>query len=183
VTDRQELDDQVYIGGYLDRWPSDSLSDTVKATTFQRYEQITRLHLKPTLGRVKLKTMTPAHVRSLPQDSVGDAWTCDYSHDSRHVLARTAEHAGSGCSNGRGPFVVYCCQSPRTQCRGLSAVCGRKRLFAGSIACAGGGTRTHTILRSPDFESGASTNSATPAREPHYYTNAQRSFVVSSVLP
>jgi SWI2/SNF2 ATPase/Phage integrase, N-terminal SAM-like domain len=66
VTDRQELDDQIYIGGYLDRWPSDSLSDTVKATTFQRYEQITRLHLKPTLGRVKLKTMTPAHVRSLP---------------------------------------------------------------------------------------------------------------------
>src|SRR5215218_11063685 len=30
-------------------------------------------------------------------------------------------------------------------------------------ASAGGGTRTHTTLRPPDFESGASTNSATPA--------------------
>ena len=95
MTDRQELDDQIYIGGYLDRWPSDSLSDTVKATTFQRYEQITRLHLKPTLGRVKLKTMTPAHVRSLPQDSVGDAWTCDYSHNSRHVLPNMRDRAAA----------------------------------------------------------------------------------------
>src|SRR5829696_2500391 len=94
---------------------------------------------------------------------------------------------GIGLQQWKRPFrsllLPYCCQSPRTQCRGLSAVCGKKRLFAGSIACAGGGTRTHTILRSPDFESGASTNSATPAREPHHYTNAQRSFVVSSVLP
>ena len=30
---------------------------------------------------------------------------------------------------------------------------------------AGGGARTHTILRSLDFESSASANSATPARE------------------
>src|SRR5829696_5699468 len=35
--------------------------------------------------------------------------------------------------------------------------------FAGDSYCAGGGTRTHTRLPSPDFESGASTNSATPA--------------------
>jgi hypothetical protein len=28
-----------------------------------------------------------------------------------------------------------------------------------------GGTRTHTLLRAPDFESGASTNSTTPATD------------------
>jgi integrase len=54
---------------YLDRWLSDSVSDTVKATTFERYEQITRLHLKPTIGRVKLKTLTPAHARGLPREA------------------------------------------------------------------------------------------------------------------
>src|SRR3981081_3021798 len=42
---------------------------------------------------------------------------------------------------------------------GLSA-----RFFARS-ECAGGGARTHTILRSLDFESSASASSATPARE------------------
>ena len=40
------------VGEYVDRWLSDSVSDTVKATTFERYEQITRLHLKPALGRL-----------------------------------------------------------------------------------------------------------------------------------
>jgi hypothetical protein len=45
------------------------------------------------------------------------------------------------------------------------------------------GSNRHGAFAPPDFESGASTNSATPAREPHHYTNAQRSFRVSSVLP
>jgi integrase len=57
--------DNLKVGEYLDRWLSDSVSDTVKATTFERYEQITRLHLKPVLGGVKLKALTPAHVRGL----------------------------------------------------------------------------------------------------------------------
>ena len=35
----------------------------------------------------------------------------------------------------------------------------------GFIADAGGGNRTHTLLREPDFESGASASSATPAIE------------------
>src|SRR5215211_8628285 len=47
--------DDLKVGEYLDRWLSDSVKDTVKATTFERYEQIVRLHLKPALGRVKLK--------------------------------------------------------------------------------------------------------------------------------
>jgi hypothetical protein len=51
------------------------------------------------------------------------------------------------------------------------------------VYCAGGGTRTHTTLRPPDFESGASTNSATPARGPFHYINVVRSFGVSDALP
>jgi integrase len=60
--------DNLKVGEYLDRWLADSVSDTVKATTFERYEQITRLHLKPAPGRLKLKALTPAHVRgALPR--------------------------------------------------------------------------------------------------------------------
>jgi len=62
--------DNLKVGDFLDRWLSDSVSDTVKATTFERYEQITRLHLKPALGRVKLKTLTLAHVRSLYREKL-----------------------------------------------------------------------------------------------------------------
>ena len=57
--------DNLGVGEYLDHWLSDSMRDTVKATTFERYEQIARLHLKPALGRVKLQALTPAHVRGL----------------------------------------------------------------------------------------------------------------------
>ena len=34
-------------------------------TTYQGYERIVRLHIKPTLGRIKLDRLTPVHVRSL----------------------------------------------------------------------------------------------------------------------
>ena len=62
--------DNLKVGEYLDRWLSDSVSDTVKATTFERYEQIARLHLKPALGRMKLKALTPAQVRSLYREKL-----------------------------------------------------------------------------------------------------------------
>jgi integrase len=44
---------------YMARWLADSVRDTVRNTTFERYEQITRKHIVPELGRVKLKALTP----------------------------------------------------------------------------------------------------------------------------
>jgi integrase len=79
--------DNLKVGEYLDRWLSDSVSDTVKATTFERYEQITRLHLKPALGRLKLKALTPAHVRSLYREKLeagSSARTVRYVHTTLH---------------------------------------------------------------------------------------------------
>src|SRR5215207_4472204 len=66
--------DSLKVGECLDRWLADSVSDTVKATTFERYEQITRIHLKPTLGRVKLKALTPAHMSAA---STARSWRRD----------------------------------------------------------------------------------------------------------
>jgi integrase len=37
----------------------------VRLTTYQGYERIVRLHINPTLGRVKLERLTPTHLRSL----------------------------------------------------------------------------------------------------------------------
>ena len=49
------------LGEYLDLWLEDSVRDTVRATTFERYEQIVRLHIRPELGPLKLEAVTPAH--------------------------------------------------------------------------------------------------------------------------
>jgi integrase len=49
----------------LERWLSESVRDTVRQRTYERYESIVRVHLIPTLGCMMLKTLTPAHVRGL----------------------------------------------------------------------------------------------------------------------
>jgi integrase len=52
------------ISEYLDCWLADSVKGTVKETTYANYAYITHKHISPALGHVKLKTLTPAHVRS-----------------------------------------------------------------------------------------------------------------------
>jgi len=51
------------IDEYLDRWLTECVKGTVKETTYANYSYITRVHISPALGRVKLKSLTPAHVR------------------------------------------------------------------------------------------------------------------------
>ena len=53
------------VGEYLDRWLADSVKGTVRTSTYERNEEIVRLHIKPSLRRVGLKKLTPAHVRGL----------------------------------------------------------------------------------------------------------------------
>lgn len=60
----------VTVGGYLTGWLSDSVRDTVRQRTYERYESIVRVHLIPTLGRVKLKALSPAHVRGLYREKL-----------------------------------------------------------------------------------------------------------------
>src|ERR671932_2084652 len=58
------------VGEYLDRWLSDSVRGTVRASTYERHEGIIRTHLGPSLGRIKLKSLTPTHVRGLHREKL-----------------------------------------------------------------------------------------------------------------
>jgi integrase len=58
-------DENLTVGKYLDRWLSDSVRGSVRVSTHERYGQIVRLHIKPVIGRVRLKALTPAHVQGL----------------------------------------------------------------------------------------------------------------------
>lgn len=62
--------DSLTLGRYLERWLADSVRDTVKATTYETYERLMRLHLVPALRRLKLKNLTPAHVRGLYREKL-----------------------------------------------------------------------------------------------------------------
>ena len=58
------------VGAYIERWIEDSVRDTVRQRTYERYEQIVRVHIKPAFGRVKLSALTPAHLRALYKEKL-----------------------------------------------------------------------------------------------------------------
>ncbi len=58
------------VGEYLARWLSHSVRDTVSQKTYERYESIVRVHLSPALGSIKLKALTPDHVRHLYREKL-----------------------------------------------------------------------------------------------------------------
>lgn len=51
-------------GNYMDQW-LDSVKDTIREGSFKPYEAITRLHIKPELGRVKLDKLNALQLQSL----------------------------------------------------------------------------------------------------------------------
>jgi integrase len=85
--------DNVKLGEYLDRWLPDSVADTVRPTTFERYEQIVRVHIRPALGNLKLKNVTPAHVRGLYREKLEaglSARSVQYIHMTLHKALKQA---------------------------------------------------------------------------------------------
>ena len=56
---------------YMDRW-LDTQKDRVRAGTFKPYEAITRLHIKPTLGRTKLEKLNALQLEELYRQKLKD---------------------------------------------------------------------------------------------------------------
>lgn len=77
------------VGEYLDRWLADCVKGTVRESTFKRYEYAIRPHLKPALGRIKLKSLNPAHVRTLYREKL-DAGLAPATVHKMHVVLHKA---------------------------------------------------------------------------------------------
>jgi integrase len=84
------------VEAYLKRWLTDSVRNTVRSTTFERYEQITRIHIVPEIGRLKLKALTPAHVRGLYQEKLQSLSprSVRYVHVTLHKALKLAVQDG-----------------------------------------------------------------------------------------
>ncbi len=52
------------VGQFLERWLSDSVKPSVRPLTYDRYEQLVRLHISPALGRIDLPKLSPQHVQA-----------------------------------------------------------------------------------------------------------------------
>jgi integrase len=65
----------------------------VRDTTFERYEQVVRLHIRPALGKLKLKNLSPVHVRGLYREKLDAGFsprTVQYVHVTLHKALKQA---------------------------------------------------------------------------------------------
>jgi integrase len=54
----------VTLGEYLNKWLEVSVHGSVRQSTYDRDANLISNHIKPALGRIKLKNLTPTHVQS-----------------------------------------------------------------------------------------------------------------------
>ena len=109
IFDRPDLK----LGEYLGSWLSDSVKDTVRQRTWERYESICRVHIKPTLGREKLRTLTSNHLRALYRDKLDAGLaprTVNYIHVTLHKALNDAVSDGLVPKN-----VASAVKSPRPE--------------------------------------------------------------------
>jgi integrase len=81
------------VGEYLKRWLDNCVRDTVRQRTYEGYAHMVERHISPTLGRVKLKSLTPDHVRGLYRerlDSGLSARTVQYAHTTLNKALKQA---------------------------------------------------------------------------------------------
>ena len=53
------------VAQYLTRWLTDTAQHRLRPGTFRRYEELTRLHALPTLGKLPLAKLSPQHLSHL----------------------------------------------------------------------------------------------------------------------
>jgi integrase len=89
--------DSLRLGDYLQRWLEDSKKGSVKRVTYEGYARQVRNHLVPTLGRIKLKALKPAHLRGLYREKSEtglSARTVGYIHATIHNALEQAVKDG-----------------------------------------------------------------------------------------
>jgi integrase len=76
------------VGGYLDRWLT-AIRDTIRVGTWKQYEMIVRLHIKPSLGSVRLEKLNALQVQSFYRERL-DAGLSPRRVQYVHVTVRKA---------------------------------------------------------------------------------------------
>lgn len=61
---------RITLAQFLDRWLADVVIHRVRPSTYQSYTVIVRVHLKPALGDLKLRSLRPDHIQRLFSESL-----------------------------------------------------------------------------------------------------------------
>ena len=85
--------ERLTVAEYLKQWLADSVRGSVARGTFERYEQICRIHIVPAIGGVELKNLTPAHLQGLyraKRDQGIGLRTVEYTHTTLNKALKQA---------------------------------------------------------------------------------------------
>lgn len=81
------------VGKYLERWLKDSVKDTIKTSTYTSYSQMVRKHMIPSLEEIKLKSLTPAHIRGLLREKLDDEYSTRTVQYLRFLIRKAMDQA------------------------------------------------------------------------------------------
>lgn len=62
--------DKMLVREYLDRWLKDYARVSVAPKTYERYDQIVRLHLSPSIGHIPLLKLKPLHIQAMEAEAL-----------------------------------------------------------------------------------------------------------------
>jgi integrase len=81
------------LASFLDGWLEGTVKGSVKATTYESYERLIRCHIRPELGRHKLKTLAADHVQALYQRKLDSGLAPGTVRQIHSVLSRALDQA------------------------------------------------------------------------------------------
>jgi len=101
------------VGGFLDVWLAEVAKPSVRHWTFKGYEVHVRRHLKPSLGRLPLDRLEPAHVQRLLNEKLESGLSPKSVRYLRGTLRTALNHAVRWGYISRNPAAVV--DGPRVE--------------------------------------------------------------------
>jgi integrase len=86
-------DKNLTMGEYLDRWLSNSVRGTVRESTYSRDKYLVTNHIKPSIGRVKLKNVSALHLQGLYRERLDSGLSASTVQKIHHVLHKGLRQA------------------------------------------------------------------------------------------
>src|SRR5829696_2582294 len=81
------------VAQYMDRWLSESARNRLRPKTYKDYAGLTRVHVVPALGHIKLNNLTPLHVQQFYSAKLASGLskrTVEYLHTVLHAALKQA---------------------------------------------------------------------------------------------
>ena len=124
-------DKNLTVAEYLDRWLSDAVRGTVRESTYSRDKYLVTNHVKPSIGRLKLKNLNALHLQGLYRERLDSGLSGSTVQKVHHVIHKALAQAVRWHLIPRNPADAVNAPKPTPkEIRPLSAPEARKLLEA-----------------------------------------------------